>query len=167
MRQSIRITLCAVVVAGCAPKAGGKGGKSTPISEGRYRLGDPGQGWDRVDPGGADRAWHHAGISGTIYADSNCGKRYEDGDLDALSTHLTFGIARGEPTRTEDLTLDDRAAHVRVVNGVIDGVGVHVGSMVTKKNACLYDVLYVAPPATFDQGWPAFMSIVTGFQADR
>jgi hypothetical protein len=53
------------------------------------------------------------------------------------------------------------------ISGEIYGVGVKLGSMVTKKNACLYDVLYVAPPATFAQGWPAFLALVNGFEAQR
>ncbi len=157
--------LCGLALLGaCAPKAGGQGNPST---EGRYRLGDPGRGWERVDAGGADRAWHHAGISGALYADSNCGRRFEDGKLEDLTTHLTFGVARGEPEHSESRTLDGRAALVQITAGEIDGVGVKVGSMVTKKNACLYDVLYVAPPTTFEQGWPAFVALLEGFKASR
>lgn len=164
MTRRAGLVLTLLMAGACAPKAGGQG---NPNTEGRYRLGDPGRGWDRVDAGSADRAWHHTGISGALYADSNCGRRFEDGALEDLTTHLTFGVARGEPERSEPLTLDGRAALVRVISGEIDGVGVKLGSMVTKKNACLYDVLYVAPPATFAQGWPAFLALVNGFEAQR
>ena len=96
MTRCLSLGLGLLLACACAPKAGGQGGPST---EGRYRLGDPGRGWDRVDAGSADRAWHHSGISGALYADSNCGKRFEDGKLEDLTTHLTFGVARGEPER--------------------------------------------------------------------
>ena len=164
MKQGWLVLAGLALLGGCAPKAGGQG---NPNTEGRYRLGDPGRGWERVEPGSADRAWHHAGISGALYADSNCGRRFEDGKLEALTTHLTFGVARGTPERSEPRTLDGRSALVQVISGEVDGVGVKVGSMVTKKNACLYDVLYVAPPATFEQGWPAFLALIEGFEASR
>lgn len=131
--------------------------------EGRYALGTPGSDWERMKPGDADRAWFARGLSASIYADSNCASRYEDGKLDDLLTHLTFGVAEGEPTHEEELVLDGRIALVRTWSGSLDGLQVRVGAMVTKKHQCIYDVLYVAPPATFDTGWDAFLSVVHGF----
>jgi hypothetical protein len=157
---TFQIGLLAATLAAC-------GGRSTSPTErrARYSLGAPGAGWSKVDAGSADQAWHHPGISGTIYSDSNCGKRFDDRELPSLADHLTFGIARGEPVRQEDLVLDDRDALVRVSAGTLDGVAVRVGMMVTKQHDCLYDVLYLAPPDTFEQGWPDFTTIVSGFEA--
>ncbi len=132
-----------------------------------YSVGNPGEGWKAQSPGSADHAWYHPEIFGTIYTSANCGKRYEDGRLEDLATHLTFGIASGLPTRDEMLRLDNRDALVRIWDGNIDGVAVKVGAVVTKKNDCLYDLLYFAPPTTFDAGWPAFRNVVDGFQARR
>lgn len=155
------VALCALVLATAC------GAQQRANREGRFDLGEPGTGWRKVSAGGADQAWSHAGMSATIYADSNCGERYDDSELAALAQHLTFGVARGEPLRTEPLQLDGRDALVVVVRGQLDGVGVQVGAMVTKKNACLYDVLYLAPPSRFDQGWPDFMRVVQGFETKR
>jgi len=152
--------LTSALSAGCAKKSGALGETSA-----RYDLGPAGSGWSKVEPGSADRAWHHAGISGTIYADSNCGSRYEDRDLGALADHLTWGVALGAPVREEPMTLDEHAALVRVARGSIDGIAVQVGMMVTKQGDCIFDLLYVAPPSTFEQGWPDFTTIVGGFQA--
>jgi len=135
--------------------------------EGRFDLGDPGGGWSRVDGGGADQAWFHAGIAGSIYADSNCGERFEDGPLEDLLAHLTAGIARGQHLDEQRLTLDGREAVMRTWDGALDGIAVRVGAAVTRKHECVYDVVYVAPPARFEEGRPAFHAVVGGFQTHR
>lgn len=135
--------------------------------EGRFDLGDPGSGWARVDSGGADQAWFHTGIAGSIYADSNCAERFEDGPLEDLLVHLTAGIARGEHLEEQRMTLDGRDAVMRTWNGALDGIAVQVGAAVTRKHECVYDVVYIAPPARFAEGWPAFEAVVGGFQTDR
>lgn len=158
------VALLGVILVGAAcAKRGDKG----PRGEQRYALGQPGGGWQPMDPLSADQAWYHPARSATIYADASCGARYEDGELDALLKHLTFGVARGEPLRDEPLTLDGRAALVRSFEGRLDGVAVRVGAMVTKKHDCLYDVLYIAPPARFDEGWADFVQVVQGFSVGR
>ena len=160
MRRGFAVVLMGGLTVGCAKKTNALGEASA-----RYDLGPPGAGWSKVAPGSADRAWHHAGISGTIYAASNCGARYEDRQLTALADHLTWGVATGPPVREESMTLDEYAALVRVSRGNIDGIAVQVGMMVTKQGDCIFDVLYLAPPSTFEQGWPDFSAVVGGFQA--
>jgi len=36
--------------------------------------------------------------------------------------------------------------------------------VVTKKNMCLYDGLYIAPPTLFEDGWGQFVEMVSGFR---
>ena len=153
----------AVLLAGCAKS---RAPDSHTPKAARYSLGTPGAGWEAQAPGSADHAWYHPDLSATIYAASACGARFEDGRLEDLSKHLTFGIANGAPIREEHTQLDDRAALIRVWPGALDGVAVQVGTAVTKKNACLYDILYVAPPAHFDRGWTDFVQVVEGFSVD-
>jgi len=142
--------------------------ESTPArvrkSEGRYTVHQPGDGWARVSSGGADKAWFHKQSSAAIYFDSNCQDRFEDGKLSALLTHLTFGIARGEPIREQAMQIDGRAALARVQAGMLDGVKVKLGAVVTKKNGCLYDALLIAPPSTFESQWSTFVEVVSGFK---
>lgn len=145
---------------GCGPK----GHKEAARSEGRYTVGKPEGDWARVRPGGADIAWFHPTMGATIYFDSNCMSRYDDGELGDLITHLTFGLAQGNPVREETLTLDNRDALLRVYNGAVDGVEVRVGAVVTKKNLCLYDGLYIASPAVFEDGWGTFVQILSEFK---
>lgn len=149
-----------LLIAGCAGKREGRGSASQAP---RYTVGRPGPGWTDQSPGSADHAWFHRELSATIYTSAACGARYEDGRLEDLSRHLTFGIASGDPLREEHTRLDDRAALIRVWPGALDGIAVQVATVVTKKHDCLYDMLYVAPPSRFDQGWPDFVAVIEGF----
>jgi hypothetical protein len=133
-------------------------------AEGRYTLDPPTQGWARIRPGGADFGWFHSDTSASIYWDSNCLARFEDGELGDLLTHLTFGIASGQPIREESLTLNGRDALLRVHEGAIDGVPVRVGAVVTKKDECIYDGLYIAPPRNFESQWNTFVEVMNGFK---
>lgn len=133
----------------------------------RYIVGSPGEGWRSQPAGSADHSWYHSKNSAVIYTSANCGERYEDGRLEDLSTHLTFGIARGLPLREEQARLDDREALIRVYEGKLDGVAVRVGAAVTKKHDCLYDMLYIAPPSTFDDRWSDFVQVIEGFAVTR
>jgi len=133
----------------------------------RYTVGSPGDGWQAQPAGSADQSWYHPKRSAVIYTSANCGDRYEDGRLADLSTHLTFGIAHGSPLRDETTHLDSREALIRVYDGQLDGVAVRVGAVVTKKHDCLYDMLYIAPPSTFDGGWTDFVQVIEGFAVSR
>ena len=149
-----------LALAGCGPKAHTEAKRS----EGRYTVPTPVGDWARVRPGGADKAWFNDQLGATIYFDSNCKDRFDDGRLADLITHLTFGLAQGEPVREEQLTLDGRAALLRVYDGQLDGVSIRVGAMVTKKDLCLYDDLYIAAPGVFDDAWGSFVEVLNGFQ---
>lgn len=131
--------------------------------EGRFSVGQPGEGWQRVLSGGADLAWFNESLSATIYADSNCAARFEDGELSDLLVHLTSGIARGEAVEVEERMMDGRAALLKSWSGSLDGVALKLATLTTKKDECLYDLVYIAPPARFDEGFPAFEQVLSGF----
>jgi len=158
-----RLFFAVLLATACGPKQS----KEARKSRAKYTVPAPSGDWVKVKPGGADKAWFHRDLSATIYFDSNCKERFEDGSLSDLLTHLTFGLTQNDPIREESMTLDGRDALLRVYDGQIDGVGVQVGAVVTKKNMCLYDGLYIAPPGSFEDGWGSFVEVVSGFQTRR
>ena len=154
------IAFAAIFAVACGPKTSPEARKSNE----NYVVPAPVGDWSRVRPGGADKAWFNRNLSATIYFDSNCKERFEDGTLSALLTHLTFGMVQNDPLREDSMTLDGRDALLRVYDGKLDGVEVRVGAVVTKKNMCLYDGLYIAPPSRFEDGWGQFVEMVSGFR---
>ncbi|MEL6344663.1 MAG: hypothetical protein AAFV53_16220 [Myxococcota bacterium] len=150
----------ALLFIGCANKTRNMASET----EGNFLLGRPSTAWERQPAGGADYAWVNAAQMSTIYADSNCKRHFQDARLPDLLTHLTAGIAKGPPVREEQMTLDQRAALMRVYNGVLDGVPVRMGAVVINKDECTYDVVYVAPPNRFEEGWADFVTVMSGFR---
>lgn len=136
--------------------------RSAARLEGHYALGDPGEGWERVRPGGADQAWHNKALGATIYADSNCGDHYDDAPLVRLHEGL-LGAVAGEPLREELRSLAGREALLRVSEGKVDGVPVRLGALILKKDECVYDVVLIAPPSSFDTGFSAFEAVIAAF----
>ncbi|NOY25032.1 MAG: hypothetical protein GXP62_04080 [Oligoflexia bacterium] len=151
------LTFVGVLSSGCL------GGHKATRQEGHYDVGSPGEAWIIVRPGGADHAWVHDGISASIYTDSNCATRFDDRPLDRLADSVVFGIATSKPLRDETRTIDGRDALIRVVDGNLDGVVVRIAATVLKKDDCVYDLLYIAPPATFDTGWDSYEAVLAGF----
>jgi hypothetical protein len=131
--------------------------------EGRYDVPAPGAGWQIVDPGGADHAWHNEGLGATIFTDSNCGPRYDELAAADLATELVAGLRHEEKLRDETLTVAGREAVLRVHTGTIDGIPVELGLLVVNRDACTYDFTLIAPPERFDEGEPAWERVWRGF----
>ncbi len=138
--------------------------RATRALEGRYTVPPPGAGWVAVEPGGADHAWYNAGIAGTIYADSNCGHRYAEARTVDLATELTAGLRGVTTARDEARVIGQREGVLRVHTGTLDGVAVTLAFAIVNKNACTYDLTYIAPPAAFEAGWPDYERVLAGFE---
>jgi len=147
-------------VLGCTPKAV----RDAKALEGQYVLGDPGDGWKKVGSGGADFAFRHRSDAAVIYADSNCGARFEDSSLEALAEHLSFGVRMGEPSFEETYMLDGRTAYTVRAPGELDGVPVELGTTIIKKDRCVYDIVVIAPRGQrFQSAWEGYQAAIAGF----
>ena len=145
----------------CAPAAHRRAARL----EGRYTLGDPGAGWVAVPAGGADLAWRHEGVGATLYADSNCGPRFDEQHAGVLATELMGGLQDVVRVQERALPLAGRVGVVRTHTARLDGVPVHLVVGVLNRDACTYDFVVIAPPqgaATAEAGWRA---AVDGFAA--
>ncbi|MCP4808135.1 MAG: hypothetical protein GY913_31235 [Proteobacteria bacterium] len=144
---------------------GNKATRAATAREGRYELGEPGDGWRKVKSGGADFAFRHTDAGTVIYADSNCGSRFEDARLEDLAEHLSFGVRVGEAAFQEHFELDGRSAYMMRAEGSLDGVPVEMGATVLKKDLCVYDIVIIGPPGErFQHGWSGYQTAVSGFR---
>lgn len=132
----------------------------------RYAFGPVPPTWRPVRVESNDVAWFDPATGGTVHVDHTC-DRSMDTPLPALVQHLLIGFTQRETVSEETVPFDRREARHVVVNARLDGVPRSLELWVMKKDGCVYDLGYVAPPERFEAGRPAFDNFVRGFRTER
>ena len=155
---------CALVIAGGCATTSFQGGV---YDDGvvRYRVGERSAGWQRIEVGDNDLAFHHAQF-GTVSVNSTCAN-YSDVPQQALMNHLLFGM-RERSYRTEEMaTLDGRGAWHVVVDAQLDGVPLVLEVYLVHKDGCVYDLSRISAPSRFEAGRSDFERFAQGFKVLR
>jgi hypothetical protein len=162
------ITTVAIVtaLAGCAGRRLQDG---VFRSEHGYRVSVPGPDWVIVDESPADLELRRTDGQAGMLAAATCQplttrQRYAD-----LGRHLLLGLRERETLEDGEASLAGyRGVHM-IVEGRMRGSRerVRIESYTLKDDRCVYDLLYVAPPATFDASRADFERFVGSFAADR
>lgn len=141
------------------------GGRGRPVAhDATYSFGTPGPGWRPLSQKGAQVAWHHEGLGAVIVLDSQC-EMHGDSTLEQFTDHLRIDFREWEVLSQERVTLVQRDAVRTVVLASIDGViKTQMEIYVVKKDGCLFDLEYIAPPRTFESGRGDFAKVVAGFK---
>jgi hypothetical protein len=121
--------------------------------------------WRRVDVTAADLAFRDDAREGSILLDGRCGRRDEDVPLTSLTQQLILGTTAREFVTEETIPFDGREALHTVLKAKLDGVEMQYDLYVLKKDGCVYDFVYVAPPARFTEGAPSFERFAIGIHA--
>lgn len=129
-----------------------------------FQVGRLGDGWRRVEVSGSDLAFHSRNVGGVIAVNGDC-DRDNDPPLRQLLMQLLIGFTEREFLTEELMSLDGREAMHSIVRAKIDGVPMMLDLYVLKKDECLYDFSYVAPPRDFLQARAEFEAFVRGFAA--
>ena len=132
----------------------------------RYRAGGTGEGWEEGPAPPGDFSFYNRSLGATIYADSSCGRKYQDAPLVILSNHLTMGFDDVELEQETELTLSGRAGLERLATGSLDGVGVALATTVLKKGPCVFDMVLVAAPDGFERALRDYRHFRDGFDAE-
>ena len=103
-------------------------------------------------------------IQATIVTDALCGPKFDDAPLPRLAKEFFQRLQERRITSEKGLTLDGRAAFRMQGSGRIDGVPVAMDVVVMKKDFCLYDFVYFAPPETYREGIRDFEGYLHGFR---
>ncbi len=119
--------------------------------------------WRRVELPAADLAFHDDGHDASVLVNSRCGRTDLDAPLSALTAHLLMGTTDRQPLREETVAFDEREARHTVVSARLDGVRMEFDIYVLKKNGCVFDLVYVAPPTASADGAAAFEAFARGF----
>ena len=129
----------------------------------RYAFGPVPSSWQPVRVESNDVAWFDPATSGLVHVDHTC-DRSMDTPLPSLVQHLLIGFTQRETVLEETIPFDRREARHVVVNARLDGVPRSLELYVMKKDGCVYDLGFVAPPERFESGRPAFDAFVRGFR---
>ena len=159
------LALAAVVfVSACGHSASFEGGV---LHKGdlNVRFGPVPAGWTRIDVQGADVAYRDEGREGSALFDVRCHDRDDDAPLASLTEHLIAGTTERDYQHQDTLPFDGREALHTLLSAKLDGVAMQYDIFVMKKDGCVYDLIYVAPPHRFAQGAPGFEQFAAGMHA--
>jgi hypothetical protein len=120
--------------------------------------------WRRVRIDGADLAYRDQPREGSVLFDVRCG-RSADAPLTVLTEHLIMGTTDRDFVHQETLPFDEREALHTLMRAKLDGVPMQYDIYVMKKDLCVFDLVYVAPPAQFTVGAADFERFATALHA--
>jgi hypothetical protein len=128
----------------------------------RIGLGPVPASWQRVGIEGADLAFRDEEREGSALFDVQCDAHGQDAPLSILTEDLIMGTTERDIESQKVLPFDGREAMHTVLRAKLDGVPMQYDIYVMKKDGCLYDVVYVAPPAHFRAGSADFERFALG-----
>lgn len=98
-----------------------------------------------------DVAFQSTKTAAVISINSSCrlGAEADHGDLRTLSNQLTYGISDVSHRAEQNLTVQAVPALQTSLQGRMNGNEIALKAIVLKRNSCVYDLLYMAPPQHF------------------
>lgn len=146
-----------LTLAGAAGCNGGSAirGDKFQDDEVTYAVKEPGPGWEEISIENANVAWFHKETTSVIMVNSHC-EGVEDAPLEALTRHLTMGTTDRVVLEERPLQKSRRAALETILEAKMDGVPRKFAILVMKKDGCVYDVVFNAPPGLFAAQQPAY-----------
>jgi hypothetical protein len=152
----------AVAVAGCAGTRITDGVFRSPKG---YRVALPPGDWEVARRSRADLEVRHRTEPVGMLVNASCDQPPSKATLEVLARHLLSGLRRRAVVSAEEVSLNGRVARHSILEGRLgeDGEPVRVELYVMRDARCVYDLLYVAPPAAFDEWRPGFERFVETF----
>lgn len=123
----------------------------------------PAAGWEVVTAGPADLVLRQPEWGAGMFLHATCEGAAPRRSLPVLARHLTFGLKDKEVLEQSEVTVTGRPALRSLLQGRLDGTPVRMEAYVLKDDACVYDLVYVAPPAEFSRGTPDFRNVLSSF----
>jgi hypothetical protein len=112
-----------------------------------------------------DMAFQSSKTAAVISINSSCRSgSAESKDLKALTNQLLFGISDISRRVEKDLAVQNTPALETTLQGRMNGNEIALRSVVLKRRACVYDLLYMAPPSNFAENEPEFNHFVASLR---
>jgi hypothetical protein len=151
----------AVVIGGCAST--GLDGNVFHGDGFAFRVVAPTGSWKPLEASHAALAYRNDASHATILINARCNLDGDDIPLQSLTQHLFLQFTERDIKTQEVVPFDGREAMHTIMDAKLDGIPMSYDVWVMKKDGCVYDLLYVAPPATFGGERSSFDDLVRGF----
>ena len=168
--RTVLVVALAAVVGGCAHAPRGRfDAASDRVCAGDvcYRVGALGPGWRLVHQEGASIGFFSDGVGAVVEANATCRDDADAAPLGALTRQLLIGYTDRHIQSQETVPLDQREALRTRVQAKLDGVPMVLDLFVMKRNGCIFDLSYAAPPDGYARGADDFARFVGGFADAR
>lgn len=132
-----------------------------------YRVGALPSGWRLVHQEGAAVGFYSDDVGGVIEANATCRDDADAAPLSTLTRHLLIGYTDRRIDAQDRVSLDGREALRTRATARLDGVPMALDLYVLKRNGCIFDLSYAAPPPGFPRGEADFAQFVDGFADTR
>ena len=155
--------------AGCAHAPRGRveaaagGGDRVCAGDVCYRVGALDGNWRLVHQEGASAGWYNGAVAAVSEANATCRDDADAAPLTTLTNQLLIGYTERKIETQERVPLDRREALRTRATAKLDGVPVTLDLFVLKRNGCIFDLSYAAPPSSFPRGSDDFQRFVDGF----
>ena len=130
-----------------------------------YRVTVPGVAWEVAAASRADLELRHRSAPAGMLANAVCDPAVTRRGWDVLAQHLLIGMRDREVVEAGEAPVNGRVASHRVLEGRMrqSDDRVRIESYTLKGERCVYDLLYVAPPAAFEAWRGDFRRFVESF----
>ncbi|MCK8501451.1 hypothetical protein [Myxococcus fulvus] len=132
----------------------------------RYRVGELPKHWRRVWLDGNDLAFAEEGTGRALSINATC-EGHDDPPLPVLTRHLLMGFTERQEVAQSVVAMDGREALRSRYLAKLDGVPVELELVVLKKDNCVFDFSYVAPPGLAMERMADFDALLAGFESER
>jgi hypothetical protein len=133
-----------------------------------YRVTVPSGDWTVTMRGRADLDIRHATEPVGMVVNASCEGYPRRADLDVLARHLLVGLRDRSDISVEEMSVNGKIARHAVIEGRLGTGGrpVRIETYVVRGEACVYDLLYAAPPASFAEWRAVFHHVVETFRTE-
>ena len=134
-----------------------------------YRVTLPGTDWSVSAESKADLELRHLDGMAAMLANAQCNDRARSRSADLLLGHLLLGLRDRATIEQGEVSLNGRRALHRVLDGRLaaDGALTRIEAYVVQNEGCVYDLVYAAPPSSFDAWRADFRQFVESFAMER
>ncbi|HET7342794.1 MAG TPA: hypothetical protein VFL90_15125 [Methylomirabilota bacterium] len=162
-RRATALAVAALALGACAGRRIEHGVYHAPSG---YRVAVPGEGWDVVDDARADLELRRRAAPAGMLVNGLCDARTARHDWPTLSRQLLLGLRDRVTLASDDVPVNGHLASHRLLEGRMrdSDERVRIEAYTLKEGRCVYDLLYVAPPADFDAGRSDFTRFVESFR---